>query len=85
MTLEQTIKNAQLTEIQAQITEEEISHAAFGLHWFREFTGGVEFETWRALLPGPVTPAMTKGAVMNLDARHRAGFPPEFLAALETW
>ena len=77
--------DARAAEIQAQITDEEISHAAFGLHWFREFTGGVDFEAWRALLPAPVTPAMTKGAVLNLDARRRAGFPPEFLAALEKW
>ena len=77
--------DARAAEIQAQITEEEISHAAFGLHWFREFTGGVDFDQWRALLPGPVTPAMTKGSVMNLEARRRAGFSDEFLSALEKW
>ncbi len=72
-------------EIQAQITEEEIAHAAFGLHWFGVFTGTHDFETWRAYLPAPLTPAMTRGAEMNLVARGRAGYPQAFLDALATW
>lgn len=77
--------DARAAEIQAQIVEEEIAHAAFGLHWFREFTGGVDFEQWRALLPAPLSPSMTKGHVLNHEARRRAGFGDEFLAALEKW
>ncbi len=75
--------DARAAEIQAQITEEEISHAAFGLHWFREFTGGLDFETWSAMLPRPLSPQMTRGTTMNHEARLRAGFTPDFLAALE--
>ncbi len=68
--------------IQAQIVEDEVSHAAFGLHWFRAFTGGLDFDQWRALLPVPLTPAMTRGSEMNLEARRRAGFPQDFLDRL---
>lgn len=72
-------------EIQAQITAEEEAHAAFAIHWFREFTGGLDFETWRAALPAPLSPMMTRGHVMSVEARKRAGFPTEFLEQLATW
>jgi uncharacterized ferritin-like protein (DUF455 family) len=71
--------------IQAQIVEEEIAHAAFALHWFGVFTGGLDFDAWRAYLPTPLTPRMTKGAQLNLEARRRAGYPEPFLEALAAW
>jgi uncharacterized ferritin-like protein (DUF455 family) len=71
--------------IQQQITDEEVAHAAFGLHWFKVFTGGLDFDTWRAYLPSPLTPAMTRGAELNLEARLRAGYPQPFLDALTGW
>ncbi|MDP3232380.1 MAG: DUF455 family protein [Myxococcales bacterium] len=71
--------------IQAQICEEEIAHTAFALHWFRAFTGGVDFEQWRAYLPEPISPSMTRGTPLNLEARRRAGYPAEFLDALAAW
>ncbi|MDP1828048.1 MAG: DUF455 family protein [Archangium sp.] len=72
-------------EIQAQITEEEIAHASFAIHWFRAFTGGLDFETWRTFLPEPITPSMTRGTPLNLEARRRAGYPEAFLDALAAW
>lgn len=72
-------------QIQAQITHEEVAHASFALHWFRVFTGDVDFETWRAMLPEPISPSMTRGSPINLEARRRAGFPEPFLAALGAW
>lgn len=77
--------DARAAEIQPLITEEEISHAAFGLHWLREFTGVVDFDQWRAMLPQPLTPMLAKGLSLNVDARRRAGFSAEFLEALEKW
>lgn len=71
--------------IQAQIVEEEITHAAFALHWFRVFTGGLDFEQWRAFLPAPISPTMTRGVPLNLEARRRAGYPEDFLDALAAW
>ncbi|MBM4776897.1 MAG: ferritin-like domain-containing protein [Archangiaceae bacterium] len=71
--------------IQAQICEEEVAHAGFALHWFRTFTGGVDFEQWRAHLPEPISPSMTRGTPLNLEARRRAGYPSAFLDALAAW
>ena len=76
--------DARAAEIQALITEEEIAHAAFALHWFRIFTGGIDFEIWRAMLPSPVTPSMTRGNPINFEARRRAGYPEAFLEALSS-
>jgi uncharacterized ferritin-like protein (DUF455 family) len=77
--------DARAAEIQAQIVEEEIPHTAFALHWFKAFTGDVEFDAWRLYLPTPISPAMARGAPLNIDARRRAGFSPEFLDALAGW
>lgn len=77
--------DARAAEIQALITREEEAHAAFALHWYREFTGGLDFDAWRALLPAPLSPMMTRGAALNLDARRRAGYPEPFLDALAAW
>ncbi|MGV3621211.1 MAG: DUF455 family protein [Archangium sp.] len=77
--------DARAAEIQALITDEEVAHAAFGLHWFREFTGSVDFEKWRSMLPQPLSPMLAKGHALNVDARRRAGFSAEFLEALEKW
>lgn len=71
--------------IQRQIVDEEISHAAFALHWFGNFVGEVTFEVWRSHLPGPVTPRMTCGVPMHEEARRRAGYSPEFLQRLHQW
>lgn len=77
--------DARAAEIQAQITEEEIAHAAFGLHWFVQFTGELSFDTWADLLPRPLSPSLTRGHVLNHEARRRAGFPLDFLERLEAW
>jgi uncharacterized ferritin-like protein (DUF455 family) len=71
--------------IQGQITEEEIAHTAFALHWLRAFDGELDFERWRVLLPERITPSMTRGSPLNLEARRRAGFSEAFLQSLEKW
>jgi uncharacterized ferritin-like protein (DUF455 family) len=71
--------------IQAQICDEEVAHTAFALHWFRVFTGDVDFERWRAHLPEPISPSMTRGTPLNLEARRRAGYPAAFLDVLASW
>ena len=40
--------------LQDTIVEEELGHVRFGLHWFRQFTGSTDFDTWRANLPKPL-------------------------------
>jgi uncharacterized ferritin-like protein (DUF455 family) len=77
--------DARAAAIQAQIVEEEVAHTAFALHWFRAFTGDVDFERWRGHLPAPLTPVMARGLPLNLEARRRAGYPEPFLEALAAW
>jgi uncharacterized ferritin-like protein (DUF455 family) len=77
--------DARAAQIQAQIVEEEVAHAAFGLHWFQSFTGGCDFDTWRAMLPLPIGPSMTRGKPINREARARAGYSEAFLNSLEAW
>lgn len=67
------------------VGEEEVRHVRFGIHWFREFTGGLDFDTWRAALPEPLTPTVMRGRPMNHVGRREAGLPRAFLAALEAW
>ena len=77
--------DARAAELQALITREEEAHAAFALHWFREFTGGLDFDTWRGALPAVLSPMMMRGHALNLEARRRAGYPQDFLEKLSAW
>jgi uncharacterized ferritin-like protein (DUF455 family) len=65
-----------------QVGEEELPHVRFGLHWFKRFTGGDEFEAWAAHLPPPLSPWLMKGPSLDRAARKRAGLPDAFLDAL---
>lgn len=72
-------------QIQSQIVEEEVAHTAFALHWFAVFTGGAGFDAWRRCLPSPISPIMARHLPMNVTARLKAGYTPEFLEALSAW
>ncbi len=77
--------DSRAAEIQAQIVEEEIPHTAFGIHWFQQFTGDGAFDNWRTYLPSAISPAMARGTPLNVEARLRAGYTPEFLEKLAGW
>ena len=77
--------DARAADIQAQIVKEEIPHTAFALHWFAVFTGDVAFDRWRAHLPAPISPVLARGNPLNVEARLRAGYAPDFLEALAGW
>jgi uncharacterized ferritin-like protein (DUF455 family) len=69
-------------ELQARVGAEEEPHAAFALHWFERFTGGVDFDAWAQMLPPPLSPMLMRGMPLELEARRRAGFPAAFLERL---
>ncbi len=71
--------------IQRLVGEEEIAHVRFAVHWFKEFTGGLDFDTWRAHLPTPLSPMVMRGAPINHAARERAGLDVAFLEKLTAW
>jgi uncharacterized ferritin-like protein (DUF455 family) len=72
-------------EIQRVVGDEEIAHVKFAVHWFAEWTNGVEFDQWRRELIDPLTPTMMKGACLDATRRSSAGFPDEFVEQLRAW
>lgn len=66
------------------VERDEIGHVAFAAHWFERFTGApLDYDTWRAALPAPLTPAVLQGRPLNRAARRSAGLDDAFLARLE--
>ena len=67
------------------VRSEEVRHVRFAAHWFGEFTGGVEFDAWRAHLPPPLTPTVMRGRELNRHDRARSGLSDTFLDRLAEW
>lgn len=70
---------------QELVGREEIAHVRFGVRWFPELAGALDFETWKAALPEPLTPLLMRALPLARDARTRAGQPTTFLDELEAW
>ena len=68
--------------IQEIVAEEEVPHVRFAMHWFEEFTGSRDFDTWARHLPAPITPTMFWQEPVNERDRLRAGMDAEFIARL---
>jgi len=73
-----------VTILQA-VRRDEVEHVRFGAHWFRTFTGGLDFDTWRRSLPAPLSPTLMHGAQVNVVDRRQAGLSQEFLEQLSRW
>ncbi len=71
--------------LQETIGAEEHAHVRFAAHWFAQFTGALDFETWLAHLPKPLTPLVLRGVPFSRAARIDSGMPLEFVDALERW
>jgi uncharacterized ferritin-like protein (DUF455 family) len=71
--------------IQEIVGREEIAHARFAAEWFVRFRSELAFDTWRTALPAPLTPLLMRGRPIHRDARLRAGQPPAFIEALDSW
>lgn len=71
--------------VQELVGLEEIGHVRFGVRWFEQLTGSLEFATWSAALPPPLTPLLMRGRPLRREARRRAGQPERFLDELEAW
>jgi len=69
-------------DVQERIAEEELPHVRFAVRWFQRWTGGCDFETWRAELPEPLSPMVLKGRRVDRAVRLRAGMPEDFIARL---
>ncbi|MFT5464909.1 MAG: uncharacterized ferritin-like protein (DUF455 family), partial [Planctomycetota bacterium] len=65
-----------------RVEREEVGHVAFGVKWFRTFSGGTDFESWSAALPAPITPSLLQGRTINRKSRVAAGMDEDFLTQL---
>ena len=67
-------------EVLERVERDEVAHVAFAARWFERFTGApLDYDTWRAHLPPPLTPALLRGPELNRAARARAGMDARFL------
>jgi uncharacterized ferritin-like protein (DUF455 family) len=71
--------------LQDLVGREELAHVAFASHWFRAFTGELDFTGWLAALPPPLSPMVMRGRPLARTARRAAGFSDDFLDRLESW
>lgn len=77
--------DARAAELQARITQEELGHVRFAVHWFERWTGGQSFAHWCAALPEPLSPLLLRGKRFDREARLKAGMREPFLTELEHW
>lgn len=75
--------DTEAAEVEAQVGREEIAHVRFALRWLQHFAGDSDYETWRALIPPPMTPLVLRGKTLERAARKSAGMSDAFLDALE--
>ena len=73
---------ARITDV---IGREEIPHVRFAARWFSVFAGTLDFESFRAALPSPLSPLLLRGRPMDRARRLEAGMPAPMIAALDAW
>ncbi|HIG10284.1 MAG: DUF455 family protein [bacterium] len=81
----EAVGDEQGARCQRTVGEEEIAHVRFAVDWFCAWTGELSFQSWRAELPAPLTPAIMRARPFNAEARQRAGLDARFLEDFEAW
>ena len=65
------------------VERDEVAHVAFAVTWFERLTGRpLDYDTWAAALPAPLTPSVLQGRPLNRAARLAAGLDEPFLERL---
>jgi uncharacterized ferritin-like protein (DUF455 family) len=68
----------------AQVHEDEIGHVHFGWVWLQKLAGDRDpWEAYCASVKFPLGPKRARGAVLDREARRRAGFSEAFIDALD--
>jgi len=73
---------------QRRVAREEERHVAFAVEWWPRLDPeerAVDFDSWSAALPAPLSPLIFRGRPIAREARARAGQDAAFLDALEAW
>ncbi len=74
------VEDYQTADILQIVLDDEISHVAFGVHHLNRFKKDLDlWDYYCSLLPMPITPARSKGMVINHQARLEAGIDESFL------
>jgi uncharacterized ferritin-like protein (DUF455 family) len=67
----------------AQVHEDEIAHVHFAWVWLHKFAGDRDpWDVYTTTVQFPLGPRRARGAILDVDARRRAGFSEDFIAAL---
>ncbi len=71
--------------LQERIASEEHGHVSFATRWFKQWTGGCDFERWSLELPAPFSPWVMHGNPIAESVRLRAGMSEAFVRALRAY
>ncbi len=72
--------------IMETVLEDEISHVAFGSHWLKKWRGDKSlWEYYLTTLPGPITPARSRGINYDAKIHAKAMNDDEFIQALSSF
>lgn len=79
------VGDGEAAELVASVRRDEVGHVLFAAHWFREWTGSLEFDAWRRSLPAPLSPMLMRGFALNTRDRRAGGMDDRFLEELAAW
>src|SRR6185503_13539838 len=73
--------DAQTAGLLERIYQDEISHVAYGLKWFRRWKNPAlsDWEAFRGQLRFPLSPSRAKGVGLDVEGRRAAGLAPAFI------
>lgn len=74
------VDDSESAKIMQIVLDDEISHVALGRHWLDMWKGDKSmWQYYCSLLPENLSPARSKGIVVNQEARLKAGLDQEFV------
>ena len=79
------VGDEEAARIEAQVGKEEVPHLRFGVTWFKHFVGVLDYPSWVASLPPPLSPWVLRGEPMNDADRLRAGMGEELLEGIRSY
>lgn len=72
-------------DLQKRVGREEVAHVRFASRWFQIWSGGTDFDCWRAELPAPLSPLLMRGKTISKGLRLKAELTQDFIDRLEKW
>ncbi len=79
------VGDEEAARIEEQVGREEVPHVRFGVTWFKHFVGVLDYPSWVAQLPPPLSPWVLRGDPMNDADRLRAGMDEALLDGIRAY